>query len=730
LGLFELYVNGRKVSNDVLAPALTDYDKRAFYVTYDVTNLVRSGGNALGVMLGNGRFHAPRLEEPIAMRTYGTPRLLLQLELEFAGGSRRQVVSDESWRATDQGPIRANNEFDGEDYDATREFTGWSDPGFDDSAWMTAEIVDPPKGVLRAQMMEPLEVVESIKPEKLTEVSQGVWVFDMGQNMVGWCRLAVNGPKGTKISLRHAETLKPDGTLYLENLRSARALDTYILKGGGQEVWEPRFTYHGFRYVELRGYPGKPSLDSLRGQVVHDALSPTADFTSSDALLNRLHRNIDWGVRGNYRSIPTDCPQRDERQGWLGDRSVVSWSESYLFDIAAFYSKWEMDIEDAQRPSGSIPDVAPAFWVLYNDGITWPSTFVLVPNMLYAQYGDLRVIERHYPAMRKWIEYMRGFLKNGLMPKNTYGDWCVPPESPELIHSRDPARRTNPTLISTAYFYRMLKLMEADARLLGRSADAAGYAALAATIKAAFVKRFFRPEADQFDNGTQTSSILPLAFDLAPEDRRERIFAKLVHKIEQESQSHIGVVLVGAQWLMRVLTENGRADLAYRIATQQTYPGWGYMISKGATTIWELWNGDTADPAMNSGNHVMQIGDLNVWLYEHLAGIRSDASGPGFRKIVVRPSPIRELEFVRASHFSMHGRIQTHWRRTADSLEMEVTIPPNTSATIYVPARDPSAVTEGGKPASRAAGLKFERQENGSAVFSAGSGRYIFRSPM
>jgi alpha-L-rhamnosidase len=726
LGVSELYLNGRRAGDHVLSPGLTEYDKRVFYVTYDVTGQILAGANAVGVILGNGRYWAPRVKSPIAMRNFGYPKLLFQLDLEFADGSRQTIASDESWKLTTEGPIRANNEFDGEEYDARREMAGWARAGFDDANWEPAGVVDAPKGALVAQMAEPMRVTETLKPAKITQPAKGVFVFDLGQNMVGWCRLRVSGPAGTTVKLRHAETLQPDGTLYTANLRSARAEDRYTLKGGGPETWEPRFVYHGFRFVEITGYPGEPKLDAIEGRVVHDDLRRIADFECSNALLNRLHRNILWGVRGNYRSIPTDCPQRDERMGWLGDRSVVSRGESYLHDVAAFYSKWVADIEDAQRPTGSIPDVAPAYWVLYNDGVTWPSTFVLASSMLYDQYGDRRVIERHYPAMKKWIDYMRGFLQDGLMPKNTYGDWCVPPESPTLIHSKDPARQTNGTLISTAYFYQMLRLMSRYARLTGNEADAPGYEALASGMKQAFLQRFFRADRNQFDNGTQTSSVLPLAFGLAPDDRRRAVFDALVTKIGKESDNHVGVGLIGAQWLMRTLSENGRADLAYTIATQKTYPGWGYMIGKGATTIWELWNGDTADPAMNSGNHVMQIGDLNVWFYEYLAGIRTDPDRPGFRRIVIRPYPAGDLSFVRASHDSMHGRIASHWRKSGGRFELDVTIPPNTSATVWVPAASPERVSESGKPAAEARGVKFLRQEAGVAVFAVESGVYRF----
>ncbi|MBI5084221.1 MAG: family 78 glycoside hydrolase catalytic domain [Acidobacteria bacterium] len=687
LGLSEVELNGIKVGDDVLSPNLTDYEKRVFYVAHEVTKVMQTGTNALGVWLGNGRYWPPRGKVPIGMRGYGYPKVRLQLELEYADGKRATVVSDGSWKLTTDGPVRVNNEFDGEEYDARREMAGWSKAGFNDAKWEAARIVEAPPGSTRAQMAEPLRVMETLAPKSVKEIRPGVWIYDMGQNMVGWARLMVQGAKGTEVRMRFAETLTPEGTLYLDNLRSARATDLYTLKGGGMEAWEPRFTYHGFRYVEVTGYPGKPGLESLSGRVVHDALERAGDWESSDETLNSIHRNIYWGIRGNYRSIPTDCPQRDERQGWLGDRSVVSRSESYLFDVAAFYTKFATDMRDAQRPTGSVPDVVPAYWVLYNDGIVWPSTLVLAPSMVYEQYGDLRLMERHYPAMKLWVEYMRGFLKDGIMPKNTYGDWCVPPEKPELIHSQDPARVTQGALLSTAYYHKMLELMSKYAKLTGHGEDAAGFDKLAAEVREAFVKRYYKAEEGRFDNGTQTSSVLGLAFGLAPEGDRKRVFDGLVRKIEVESANHVGVGLVGAQWLMRTLSDNGRADLAYRIATQKTYPGWGYMIEKGATTIWELWNGDTADPAMNSGNHVMQIGDLGVWMYEYLAGIRTDPEKPGFEHIIIKPYTVEGLTHVKATHRSPYGVIASEWRREAGAVTLRVTIPANTTATVHVPGK-------------------------------------------
>ncbi|MFA6173645.1 MAG: family 78 glycoside hydrolase catalytic domain, partial [Kiritimatiellales bacterium] len=459
LGLSELYINGSRAGDEVLSPGLTDYTKRVFYVTRDVTDFVRRGENAVGVVLGNGRFFTPRQYVPVESANYGFPKLLLQMHVEYTDGSETtELVSDESWKLTDAGPILANNEFDGEDYDARMELTGWAEPGFDDSRWESPQLVAAPGGKLVPQMIEPIRVTGTLKPVSVLELQPGVYIFDMGQNMVGWCRLKVSGSAGTQISLRHAETLKPGGSLFLDNIRDAKVTDRYTLKGGGEEIWEPRFTYHGFRFVEVRGWPGKPTLDSLEGRVVNDDVASAGGFSCSHPLINRIYQNILWGVRGNYRSIPTDCPQRDERQGWLGDRSAESRGETYLFNVAAFYAKWTQDITDAQKDSGSISDVCPPYWPFYNDSVTWPSSAVLIPGMLYDQYADRRVVARQYPSMVKWVDYMSGFIDDGIISKDTYGDWCVPPEDAALIHSQNPASKTAPAILATCYFHHCLKL--------------------------------------------------------------------------------------------------------------------------------------------------------------------------------------------------------------------------------------------------------------------------------
>jgi alpha-L-rhamnosidase len=730
LGLSELYLNGTKVGDHVLSPGLTDYDKHVLYVTYDVTGQVVQGRNAVGIALGNGRFYAPRgtAAGAILARTFGFPKAILHLTVEFEDGTTTEIVTSEKWKLSANGPIRANNEYDGEEYDARMELPNWSKPGFDDSKWEEPEAMAAPKGPLASQMAEPLRVTETIKPVSVKALAHGVYIYDMGQNMVGWCRLTVSGPRGTQVRLRHAETLNPDGSLYVANLRNAQARDLYTLKGGGVEVYEPRFTYHGFRYVEVTGFLGEPTLASLEGRVVHDDMARAGDFTSSSDLLNKIHHNMFWGIRSNYRSIPTDCPQRDERQGWLGDRSQVSRSESYMFDVAAFYTKWMTDLEDSQRDNGSVPDVSPNYWQLYNDDLTWPGTLIYVHGMLYEQYGDKRVLGAGFDAMKKWIEHERTFLKAGLISKDQYADWCVPPEDPKLIHSQDPSRVTDKTLIATTYWYHLLRTMSHYAHVLERPADAGEFDKLADASRDAFQKKFFHLESSRYDNGTQTSSILPLYFNMVPEDFRPAVVQSLVDNIEQKSQGHVGTGLVGAQWLMRTLSDTGHSDLAYSIATQKTYPGWGYMVEQGATTIWELWNGNTADPAMNSGNHVMQIGDLAVWMYEYLAGMRTDPEQPGFRHSMIRPYPAGDLSFVKASHQTMYGELASSWKRDKGQFTLEVKVPANTTATVWLPARAAAGVTESGHKVSEVAGIKQLRTESGAVVLEVPSGTYSFQS--
>jgi alpha-L-rhamnosidase len=693
-----------------------------------VTEQLRRGDNAVGVILGNGRYYAPRVREPAVCLTFGYPKLLLQLNVEYTDGTTSQIVSDENWKLTANGPIRANNEFDGEVFDARMEMPGWNQAKFDDSRWERAQLVKPGAPVLSAQIGEPIRVLETLKPVAMINPKPGVYIFDMGQNMAGWCRLKVSGPAGTVVRLRHAEELISNGSLYTANLRSAKAEDVYTLKGKGVETYEPRFTHHGFRFVEVTGFPGKPELAAIEGKVVHDALPKVGEFAASNPLINQLYHNIYWGTRDNYRSMPTDMP-RDERQGWMGDRQEVSKGETYLFNIAPLYAQWLTDIRDAQRANGSVPDVCPAFWPLYQDGVVWASTYIIVPHMLYEQYGDIGILQKHYDSLKQWIDYMSKFLESDLMPRNTYADWCFPPRLKSemtTINSADPKLTTDGNMLSTAIFYHDLQLMARSARLLGKAVDAEQFEALAKIIKVAFNQRYYHSELGYYDNGTQTSCVLPLAFGMVPDEYKAKVFAHLVEKITVESDNHLGTGLIGGHYLMRVLSDNGRPDLAYTIATQTTYPSWGYMISKGATTVWELWNGDTADAGMNARNIVMLIGDLNIWLHEYVAGIRPAA--PGFKTIILKPEPVGDLTWARAKYDSIRGPISSDWYQSTRQFDLKVTIPANTTAKVYLPTKDIKSVTESGKALNEITGVKSVTTEAGRAVLEVGSGSYHFVS--
>ena len=728
LGLFELYVNGEKIGSQVLAPALSEYNKRAFYMTFDILKYLQTDKNAVGVVLGNGRFFAPRAGGADKIRSFGYPKVICQLEIEYEDGNRKIINSDETWKLTTNGPVRKNNEYDGEYYDARLETPGWNRINFDDSKWLNAEPVARPCEQLVSLPIDPIEIVDQLSPVSVKEIKPGTFIFDMGQNMVGWTELTVKGKSGDKVIMRFAETLQADGNLFLANIRSAEVTDTYVLNGGGVEKWEPRFTYHGFRYVEITGFPGNPVISSLKGKVVRDALEITGSFNCSNPLINSIYKNAFWGIGGNYRSIPTDCPQRDERQGWLGDRSAECTGESYIFDISKLYNKWVTDIKDAQLANGSIPDVAPSYWPIYSDNTTWPGTFLFASDMLYTQYGDLHTIEKNYPAMQKWIEHMKQYIRNGTMPKDTYGDWCVPPEELTIINSSDPARITSSEFIGTAYFFYELKLMGKFARLLGKTSEAKEYSKSAEEMKLAFNSKFLDPKEAKYSNNTCTANILPLAFGLVPEEYREKIVDNLLQKILGENGGHIGNGLIGGQWLMRTLTNNGHADVAYTLASQSTYPGWGYMVKQGATTIWELWNGDHGDPGMNSGNHVMLLGDLITWFYENLGGIKADPLMPGFSHIIMKPFVLGELSYVNTSCNSINGSIKSGWKLENGKFSWDVTIPANTTATVFVPTLNKTEVLEGSKPAKESDGVTFVKWENDREVFEIKSGKYTFTS--
>jgi alpha-L-rhamnosidase len=794
-GLYELYINGRRVGRDYFTPGWTEYDKRLYYQTYDITNLVKGrADNVIGAILGDGWYglhHGGR----------GQLGLLAQIRLEYADGATEEIVTDGSWKTTYGGPIRMADIYNGESYDARKEMPDWSAPGFDDSAWKPVTVGfrrnagttwndvteklrqvarenslevavnnetfgDPAYGFVKSLRVEyrqggrtrrrtvpeggtlridaggnlvivralygadasgsriaeapkqahpgsPVRRTQEIKPIGIKEPKPGVFVYDLGQNFAGWARLKVKGSAGQKVTLRFAEMLNPDGTIYTTNLRGAKCTDTYVLKGGGEEVWEPRFTFHGFRYVEVTGFPGAPKADAITGVVLNSDAPRTSAFECSSKLLNRLYQNIVWGQRSNYLEVPTDCPQRDERMGWSGDAQAFIGTATYNMDVAAFFTAWMNTFNDCQDPEGGYPNVAPR-----GGGVSpaWGDAGIICPWTLYRMYGDTRIIAAHYEGMARWLDYLEKRSAGYLRPAEGFGDWLN-------VHDEMPK-----DVIATAYFAHVARLMSEMAEAVGRKDDAVKYRQLFEKIRDAY-DRAYVSEDGRIKGDTQTTYLMALGFDLLPADMRRPAANRLLELIEARN-GHLSTGFLGVNLLLPVLTEIGRPDVAWRLLTTTTYPSWLYSVTQGATTIWERWDGWTQekgfqDPGMNSFNHYA-YGSCGQWMFSTLAGI--DTDGPAFEKIVIHPRPGGGVTFARASYDSLRGRIATAWKVEGARFTLDVTIPANTTATVFVPAKDAARVTESGKPASKAEGVRFLRMEDGCAVFAVGSGRYSFVS--
>jgi alpha-L-rhamnosidase len=512
--------------------------------------------------------------------------------------------------------------------------------------------------------------------------------------------------------------------LYTANLRGSRNTDIYTPANNNVFSWEPRFVYHGFRYVEIRGIHKIPSVNDFIGKVNYDAMENVGIFETSNQTINQVYKNAFWGIMGNYRSMPTDCPQRDERMGWLGDRATGCFGESFIFDNQLLYAKWAQDIHDSQKDSGSLPDVAPAYWAFYSDNITWPATYIHVVNMLYEQFGDERPIQLHYQSMKKWLDYMQvKYMKDYIMTKDQYGDWCMPPENINIIFSKDSARITNGEILSTTFFYRLLHIMAKYAVITGHENDKKEFLDLGEKVKAAYNNKFFNKESAGYGNNTVTANIISLMQGLVPTGYEQKVFNNLVNRTERDFKSHVSVGLIGIQFLMRGLTAYGRPDLAYQIATNRTYPSWGYMAENGATTIWELWNGNTADPAMNSGNHLMLLGDLLTWFYENLGGIQSDKVEVAFKKIIMNPVFPAGLNFVKAFHESPYGFIKSEWTKRGTRLCWKIVIPANTTAVVYLPTGSSSVLKNNGNTVVGDENITIIKQEKGTQL-KIGSGEY------
>lgn len=716
LGLYEPWLNGERVGDAWLAPGWTDYRVRVHAQTIDVTDGLRRGENVVGFMVGPG-WYAGRAGLFHARGFYGgVPGVMVQLDITYEDGTTTRVVGDASWERHD-GPIIVSDIMDGEVYDARAEVPGWCAPGAGPDkggGWMAvttrAETVaiEPPPDL-------PVRVLERLPARSVRMASPGRWVFDLGQNMVGVAQIRVKGEAGRVVTLRHAEMLNPDGTLYVENLRGAAATDSYVCRGNGEETWSPRFTFHGFRYVEVSGLESAPEVGAVEGLVLGSDLPPTGEFECSDSRLNRLYSNIVWGLRGNYVSIPTDCPQRDERMGWMGDAQAFIPTASRLANVAPFMSKWMVDVRDAQRADGAHADVAPVMKGLSYGTPAWADAGVIVPWTIYEVYGDRRVLERNIDSMRAWVEWCRVHSTGLIRDKdrgNDYGDWL----SIEADTPKD--------LIGTAYFARSADLLARSYNALGRAEDAAMYRGLFEEVRRAFASRFITA-GGTVANGTQTSYLLALAFDLVPPERREDAMGHLLRDLEARGW-RLSTGFIGVGLLLPTLDDAGHPDAAYRLLVQDEFPSWLFSVKHGATTIWERWNGWTPDkgmndPGMNSFNHYA-LGSCGEWLFTGVGGIRADE--PGFGRCTIRPRIGGGLTWARASVHTVRGKIGTAWRLQDGRVTLQVSIPANLTATVHVPTADPSSVREGGTPIDRVTGVRVERREEGALVLQVGSGEW------
>ncbi len=741
LGNYELYLNGRRVGDGTpnakdrvwepgayFTPGWTDYNIRLYYNTFDVTDSLKKGFNAIGGILADG-WYSGHVGWMHVRDHYGeNPRFAAQLHVEYADGSSETIITDKTWTAA-TGPILEGDFLMGERYDARKEMPGWCTPDFDDGQWQSVDVTETLDAKTEAYPGVLVREFRQIKPVKITQPQDGTYVYDMGANFAGFVRLKLRkAAPGQKIVLRFAERLNDDGTIYTTNLRGARATDTYICKGGGTETWQPRFTFHGFQYVELTGYPGKPNLNTITGVELTSDTPIVGSFECSDEMANTLYRNICQTQRANFIDIPTDCPQRDERLGWMGDAQIYVRTATYNTDVAAFFTKWMVDVEDAQLENGGFSDVSPRRVAMGGGTAAWGDAGVICPWTIYQVYGDTRILAEHYDAMQEWIEYCKGTTDRLLRPAEGYGDWLsIQADTPKDV-------------LATAYFAHSTQRVAQIAEVLGKKDDAETYRQLFEEIRKAFNDAYVSSDG-RIQGDTQTVYVLALAFDLLPRDMRQRAREYLVNNIRDRNW-HLSTGFVGTKDLMTTLTRFGETDAAYHLFHNETFPSWGFSIQQGATSIWERWDGWTPekgfqDPGMNSFAHY-SFGAVGEWMFKTIGGI--DTDGPGYKQITIRPQPGGRLTWAKASYDSIRGKITTAWRlvppagrsrpETTGSHEfiLDVTIPANTTATVYVPAADAGDVTEGKVRATLAPGVRFIGMGGGRALFAIGSGSYQFRS--
>jgi alpha-L-rhamnosidase len=730
-GFYELHLNGKKVGDHLLTPGWTDYSKRLQYQEYDITNQLINGNNAIGAVLGDGWYRGT-LAWGNNWAVYGKKLgLLLQMKITFSDGSESFITTDETWKGFNDGAIRMSDIYNGETYDATRKVTGWNLPGYNDKNWLNVSVGNYTYDNLIASEGSPVRRIEEVKPVKIFRTPKGSLVADMGQNMVGWVRLKVKGDKGTVVTLRHAEVLDKYGEFYTTNLRAAKCQLTYTLAGSGDETYEPRFTFMGFRYVEVSGFPGTLTMDNLTGVVVHSDMMKTGSFECSNPLINQLQHNIQWGQKGNFVDVPTDCPQRDERLGWTGDAQAFCRTAAFNLDVSSFFTKWMKDISSSQKPDGVVPDVIPD--ILNKQGATtaqpsagWGDVAVIAPWTMYVVYGDKRILENQYQSMKAWVEYIRKKAGDSYIWKggSKYGDWLF--YHPPINNHPEPDGYTEHDFIATAFYAYSTSILSAAAKELGKTEDEKTYSDLFKKIKDVFINEYVT-NAGRVGTNSQTSYVLPLMFNLLPDNLREKSARFLVDDIRSR-RNHLSTGFLGTVYLCHVLSSNGYTDVAYDLLLQETYPSWLYPVKMGATTIWERWDGQKTDstfqdPGMNSFNHYA-YGAIGDWMYRVSAGI--ETMGPGYKHIVIQPHPSKKLNYAKASFESSYGTIASGWERKDGKIIVRVKIPANTIATIILPTGSAANITESGKNLTGNSNFSNIKSSNDQTTFETGSGDYIF----
>ncbi len=720
LGIYQCFVNGQRVTDDYLSPGWTDYRKRVYYRTYDVTDQLQSGHNAVGGILADG-WYAGYVGGGLRRNHYGRKTgLLAQLNIEYEDGTTQVIATGKDWKVS-TGPILYADLLQGEGYDARKEMPGWNMPKFDDSAWQPVIVNDTEvHPQVQAAVTEPVTVFSAIRPVSVSESVRGKYVFDMGQNFAGIIRIQVKGQKGQRIQLRHAERLNPNGTIYTTNLRTASATDVYICKGSGKtEVWQPHLTQHGFQYVEVTGLDKKPDLDTVTGLALTSDTPVVGSFECSDAMVNQLYSNIVWTQRMNFIDLPTDCPQRDERYGWTGDAQVYVNTACYNNDVQSFFTKWLTDLTDAQRDDGQFPRYAPLKVNPTDGGPAWSDAGVICPWTIYQMYGDTRILEMHYDAMKRFIEFNRKRCTEELLPPEKFqcfGDWLnIDDETPHDV-------------VYMAYFGLSTNLFAEIADALGKADDAAAYSALFEQIKTSFNKAYVEPDG-KIKGDSQAAYVLAIAYGLLDEAKQKLAAEHLARRVK-ECDGHLSTGFIGTKDLMLALAKVGRNDIAYQLLHKETYPSWGFTIKNGATSIWERWYGWTpeegfADPGMNSFAHY-SFGAVAQWMFENIGGIKTD--GPAFKKIIIHPQPGGKLTWAKTSYRSIRGPVVSNWEIRDGRFTLEASIPPNTTATVFIPAQHPENILESGGKAENATGVTFLKQQGKFVVYEVQSGHYQFVS--